>query len=180
MIVSKKLLIGAASIAVIIALAIAIPKIAPGNPAGTSASTEMRIEFVKEDMRRVIFGVTENVGAQRSERLIINDDGTAFYTLNVEGDKGAQTKFQIASQELKRIKALIAETGFMQIPKERFDARDDVTEFTRYTLTASIGSSTKTIQWVDETSSKDSVPALLTMLKDTLLQQSKIANDLIT
>jgi len=170
--VSKRLLIVIAFVIVIIALAIAIPKISPGGQA-TTTPTEMRIEFIKEEMKRVSFGVTESIGAQKSEALTITEDGTAFYNVNVEGERGSQTKFQADAEELKRIRALIAETGFMQIPKEQFDAGDNVTEFTRYTLTATLGSNTKTIQWVDEESSKDSVPALLTRLKDSLLELTK-------
>ena len=170
---SKKILIAVAVVIVIIALVIAVPKISPSGQGATNTPTEMRIEFIKEEMRRVSFGVTESVGAEKSETLTITDDGTAFYNVNVEGERGSQTKFQVDAQELKRMKALIAETGFMQIPKEQFDARDNVTEFTRYTLTATLGSSTKTIQWVDEESSKDSVPALLTRLKDSLLELIK-------
>jgi hypothetical protein len=113
------------------------------------------------------------MGSQKSETLIINNDGIAFYTLSVEGEKGLQTKFQADEDELKRIRALITENGFMQIPREQFEPRDNVTEFTRYTLTASFGSSTKTVQWVDDESSKDSVPALLARLKDSLLQLIK-------
>ena len=169
MIVSKKTLIAAATIPIIIALVIAIPKMSPGDQTTTSTSAQMRIQFVKEDMRRVSFGVTETVGAQKSETLIINNDGNAFYNVDVEGEKGSQTRFQVDAKEVKRIKALVAETGFMQIPKEQFDVMDNATEFTRYTLTVSLDGSTKTVQWVDETASEDFVPALLTMLRDTLL-----------
>ena len=170
---SKRILIAVGVVIVIIALVIAVPKISPSGQGATNTPTEMRIEFINEEMKRVSFGVTESIGALKSETLTITEDGTAFYNVNVEGERRSQTKFQADAQELKRIKALIAETGFMQIPKEQFDARDDVTEFTRYTLTATLGSSTKTIQWVDEESSKDSVPALLTRLKDSLLELIK-------
>ena len=173
MIVSKKVLIAAAVIPIMIALVIAIPKISPSDQTVTSTSAQIRIEFVKEDMKRVSFGVTETIGAQKSETLIINNDGTAFYNVNVEGEKGSQTRFQVGAQELKRIKALVSETGFMQLPKEQFDARDNATEFTRYTLTVSLNGSSKTVQWVDESSSKDFVPALLTKLRDTLLETIK-------
>lgn len=169
MIVSKKALIAAAVIPIIIALAIAIPKISPGTQTGTSAPSEMRIQFVAEDMKRVSFGVTETIGAKKSETLIINNDGSALYNVNVEGEKGSQSRFQVDALQLKRIKALLLETGFMQIPNERFDARENATEFTRYTLTVNLNGSTKTIEWVDEPSAKDFVPALLYMIGDTIL-----------
>jgi len=166
----------AAAIPIIIALIIAIPKISPGDQPTNSTPAQMRIQFAVEEMKRVSFGVTETIGAKKSETLIINNDGTALYNVDVEGEKGSQTRFQVAVQELKRIRAIIAETGFMQISKEQFGPRDNATEFTRYTLTASLDGSAKTIQWVDESSSKDSVPALLTMLRDTLLATIKDRN----
>ena len=166
---SKKALIAAAVIPIIIALVIAIPKISPGGQTVTSEPSQMRIHFVTENMKRISFGVTETIGAQKSETLIISNDGSALYNVNVEGGKGSQTKFQVDASELKRIKALVVETGFMQIPKEKFDARENATEFTRYTLTVSLNGGAKTVKWVDESSSKDFVPALLYMLRDTLL-----------
>ncbi len=176
MIVSKKALLAVAAIPIIVALAIAISKISSGDQASSTASTSARIsiQFVKQDMKRVSFGVTETVAAQKSETLIISNDGTTLYDIEAEGEKGSQTKFQVDTQELKEIKALVSETGFMQIPKEEFNARDNVTEFTRYTLTVNLDSSTKTVRWVDESSSKDFVPALLVNLGDTLL---KIINE---
>lgn len=170
MIVSKKVLIAAATIPIIITLVIAIPKISPGSDqtATTGTSLQVRIQFANETMKRVSFGVTENVGAQRSETLIIENDGTAFYSVNAEGEKGSQTRFKVNNDDLKRVKALIVETGFMQIPKEQFAPRDDITQFIRYTLTVDLNGNTKTIQWVDEPSAKDFAPALLANLADTM------------
>jgi hypothetical protein len=166
MIVSKKALIGAAVIPIIIALIIAIPKISPGGEQTSSSQMDVRIHFVNETMKRISFGVTENIGAQRTESLLVNNDGTAIYTLNVEGEKGSQSRFQIGSDELKRVKALIIETGFIQIPKEKFEPRDDASEFIKYTLSVSVNGNAKTIQWVDEQSAKDFAPSLLTNLAD--------------
>jgi len=172
LIVSKKVLLALAAIAVMIALAIAISKTSPGDQASstTNTSAQIKIEFVKEDMKRVSFGVTETGGTRGSERLIINNDGTALYNASVEGGKGSQNRFQVDPQELKRIRALVSETGFMQITKEQFDPRNDAIEFTRYTLTVSLDSSTKTIRWVDESSAKDFAPALLTNLGDIMIE----------
>ncbi|MFQ5940170.1 MAG: hypothetical protein ACE5KA_00515 [Nitrososphaerales archaeon] len=169
MIVTKKMLIGAAIIPIIIALAIAVPKMYPNGdqPSSTNASL-LRIEFIKEDMKRVSHVVTERAGALRSETLIIDEKRQAFYDVKVEGEKGFQTRFQVNLQDMKRLKALITDTGFMQIPKSEFVPTDDAQEFTRYTLKVTLDNQAKTIQWVDESSSKDFVPPLLVMLSDTL------------
>lgn len=169
MIVSKKGLIIAAAIPIVIAMIIAIPKISPGSEqVAVSVATQLRIEFMKEDMKRVIFGVTETIGAQKSEKLIVNNNGDAIYNLSIEGEKGSQTRFKVSLLEVKRLRSLIVDTGFMQIPKSEFGVKDDATEFTRYTFTVSFDSNTKSIQWFNEEASKEFVPALLVMLADEM------------
>lgn len=165
------MLIGAAIIPIIIALAIAIPKISPSADQAPAASVSLvRIEFIKEDIKRVSYGVTERAGALKSEALTIDGKGRAFYDVRVEGEKGSQTRFQVSSQDMKRLNALIADTGFMQIPKSDFAVKDDASEFTRYTLNVNLGNQAKMVQWADESASKDFVPPLLTKISDTLTE----------
>jgi hypothetical protein len=161
------MLIGFAVIPIIIALVIAIPKISPSGDQ-ISVSTFIRIEFIKEDIKRLSYGVTERAGALKSESLIIDEKGQAFYDIKVEGEKGSQTRFQVNSQDMKRLKALITDTGFMQIPKSEFAVKDDVSEFVRYTLKVNLDNQVKTVQWAEESASKDFAPPLLTMLADNL------------
>lgn len=170
MIISKKILIAAAMIPIIIALTIAIPKISTGGDQTSATATLTRIEFVKEDMKRITYGVTERAGAIKSESLIIDERGQAFYNMHAEGGKSAQTRFQINQQEMSRIKGMITDTGFMQIPKSEFAAKDDVSEFTRYVLRVHLDAHSKTVQWVDRDSAKDLVPPLLIMIGDTLTE----------
>lgn len=184
MIVSKKLLIAFAAIPIIMALLIAIPWISPSADqrsasVTSSASSQIRIQFIKEDMRRVSFGVTETIGAEKREVLNIDNDGRAFYNLDIEGEKGAQITFEVNSQELKRIKALVAETGFMQLPQDQFGIKEDVEEFTRYTLTINLDSQTKRVQWADEPASEDFVPPLVLTIKDLLLEAMKAGEEQI-
>ncbi len=162
------MMIGAAVIPIIVILVIAIPKISPGDQPSTTAASLFRIEFIKEDMKRISFGVTERAGALTSEKLIIDEKGRALYDVRVEGEKGSQTRFQVSLLDVKRLKALITDTGFMQIPKSEFATKEDAVEFTRYTLKVDLGSQAKTVRWADESSSKDFVPPLLTMLSDSI------------
>jgi len=165
------MLIGFAVIPIIIALVIAIPKISPdGDQTSTSTALFIRIEFIKEDMKRLSYGVTERTGALKSESLIIDEKGQAFYDVKVEGEKGSQTRFQVNSQDMKRLKALITDTGFMQIPKSEFTIKDDASEFVRYTLKVNLDNQMKTVQWVEESASEDFVPPLLTMLSDNITE----------
>ena len=82
------MLIGAAVIPIIVILVIAIPKISPGDQPSTTATSLFRIEFIKEDMKRISFGVTERAGALTSEKLIIDEKGRALYDVRVEGGEG--------------------------------------------------------------------------------------------
>lgn len=167
---SKKVLIGAAAIPIVIALVIAIPKISPGGEQTATSTTAsfMRIEFTKEDVRVISFGVTERVGALRSESLVIDEKGQAFYDVKVEGEKGSQNRFKVSSQDMKRLKSLITDTGFMQIPKSEFEAKEDVEEYTRFTIKVDLDGQEKTVQWADPSVAQDFVPPLLIMLADRL------------
>lgn len=170
LIVSKQLLVAAAAIPIMIALVIAFPRFVPAGeqtPADSSTA-QLRLQFVKEEMKRVSFGVTETLGARSSEVLIINNDGSAIYNVEAEGEKGSQKSFKVDMQTLKRLKAFFADTGFMQLPVERLDAKENATEFTRYTLQVNLGGSSKTVQWTDEASAKDFVPALLVEVQNRL------------
>ena len=99
-------------------LVIAIPKISPGGEQiSTNTISVMRVEFIKEDIKRVSYGVTERAGAIKSEILVIDEKGKAFYDLKVDGEKGVDIRFKVSSQDIKRLKGLITDTGFMHIPK---------------------------------------------------------------
>lgn len=162
------MLIAAAVIPIIIALAIAIPKLSPSGDQTATSASPLRIEYIKEDMKRISYGVTERTGALKSETLLIDEKGQAYYNLNIEGEKGSQTKFQVSQQDMKRLKAIITDTGFMFIPKSEFAIKEDANEFTRYTLKITLDNQVKTVQWVNEDASQDFVPPLLIMLSDTL------------
>lgn len=171
MIVTKKMLIGFAVIPIIIALVIAIPKISPaGEQVSPTTPIVMRIEFTKEDVKRVSYGVTERLGALESRKLIIDEKGQAFYDVTIEGEKGFQTRFQVNSQDLKRLKALVTDTGFMQIPKSEFAVKDNAREFTRYTLNINMNNQAKIVRWADEEASEEFVPPLVTRISDTLTE----------
>mgnify|MGYP004144857101 CR=1 FL=1 len=166
---NKKILIGITIIPIIIMLVIAIPKISPGGEQiSTNTISVMRVEFIKEDIKRVSYGVTERAGAIKSEILVIDEKGKAFYDLKVDGEKGVDIRFKVSSQDIKRLKGLITDTGFMHIPKSEFAVKNNKSEFTRYKLNVSLDNQAKTVQWVDQSASKDFVPPLLTMMSDAI------------
>ncbi len=177
MILSNRILIIVAAVPVIIAIVLAAPRISPGAEQPSlvpiSTSSEVSVQFIMENMRRVSFGVTENIGAEKREILAIGSDGSALYNLDVEGEKREQAKFRVGLEDWKRIKALITETGFLQLPVEQFELNDDATEFTRYTLTVTVDSQTKRVQWFDEAASKDFVPPLVLKIGELLLEAMK-------
>ena len=51
---------------------------------------------------------------------------------------------------------------------EKFAVKNNKSEFTRYKLNVSLDNQAKTVQWVDQSASKDFVPPLLTMMSDAI------------
>ena len=81
--------------------------------------------------------------AATSEMLAIENDGSATYTKT----GGQPERFTVGSEDMKRLKDLVLESGFMQIPAANYPAQEGATNFTRYTLGVKAGDESKTITW---------------------------------
>src|SRR3989304_6034768 len=82
----------------------------------------------------IIFGVSERTGSQYTEILTIKNDGEIKYSVVEEGYQKPDKKFTINKDKLKKLTALIKETGFMEIPTESFPVRDDVDDYQKSTI----------------------------------------------
>ncbi len=71
------------AIPVIVALLISVPLLTK-NEIPTSAANSfdtIQIEYVKHQLKKISFGITERVTAQKTEILYIKNDGTLKYTV---------------------------------------------------------------------------------------------------
>lgn len=155
------LLIGA--IPVLAAIFIAIPQITkPEIPITAVDSNDViLIEYSKQHLRKVIFGVTESIGATKTELLAIQNDGTVRYSVTINGYPEPDIKSTLEKSKLKKLTALIKETGFMQIPKDSFPTRSDVNEFEKFGVKVTLNGREKSIQWSEQNATDEFIPPLI-------------------
>jgi hypothetical protein len=179
MMLSKKIILASIILAVITITLFALQVIlSSSSNAILTTNSKLSIQFTKEDMKRVGFGVVERVAAERIERIIINDDGKGFYTMQ-QGSNTIQKEFTIDNDTLKRIRSLISDYGLLSVNINK-ESIDDENEFLRYTLSITLDGNTKVIRWVerlnvDEMKPAD-VPPLLIRVRDVLLSIMSKAN----
>ena len=167
---ARPLLFIVGAIPVIFAILIVIPLLSPsGIPRGAVDSNDvLSLEFSKQQMRKVSFGVTERIGAERAELLSIQSDGDVTYSVTVDGYPERDKKFKLDKTELKKLTALIKETGFMEIPSDFFPIKDDVIEFEKFGIKVTLNSQTRHIQWTDQNATDKFVPPIVLALESEM------------
>lgn len=159
-------------IPVIFALMIAIPLITkPEIP--TSAvvpEDQISIEYTKHQLKVVSFGVTERPGSQFTEILTIKNDGEVRYTVIEEGYPQPEEKSRIDNDQLRKLTAMIKETGFMEIPTEQFPVNEDVNEYQKSTIKITLNGKTRQIHWPDQNATSILIPPIITQLELVLNQ----------
>ncbi len=172
LIMVKPIVIIAGSIPAIIALLIAIPLITQPEIPYTAINPNDKIEFeyTKHDLKNVSFGVTERIAAQKTEVLVIKNDGSIRYTLIEGGVSHPDKAYEIDEEKLRKLTALIKETGFMAIQSESFPIRDDVDEYQKSTLKITLNGIVNQIHWPEQNATEKFVPPIITMVEAELDQ----------
>lgn len=167
---AKPLIIIAASIPVILAVLIAIPMMMnpqiPFNAA--NADDQIALEFTKHHIKKISFGITDRPTPQKTEILTISNDGTARYFLTLGGEPTPQKEVALEKAEVKRLTALIKETGFMQLPIDSIPADEEKAEYTKFSLKVTLNGQTKQIQWVGQNTTSAFVPPILSQVESNL------------
>ena len=137
---------------------------------------KISIEYTKHQLKIVSFGVTERAGSQLTEILSIKDDGEIKYSVIEEGFPKPDKKSTINAEKLKKLTALIKETGFMEIPGESFPVREGVDDYQKSTVKVTLNGQTKQIHWVEQNATDNFVPPIITMIE---LELDQIINLII-
>jgi hypothetical protein len=148
-----KFLIVIGAVVAAMAALVLLPSFNSGPPA--TDQTQMSLEYNRQHLSRVENG---QFAATSAEMLTVGNDGSAKYSKLVGAPD--EKAFKIGNDDLKQLKDLIVETGFMQIPDANYQQREGLASVTQYTLKVNAGGHTKTINWVDP-DSNDSVPSLI-------------------
>lgn len=168
----KPILLVLGAIPAIVAILIAIPIITkPDIPFSASVPSDIiEIEFTKHNLKKVSFGVTERTIPQTSEILIIQDNGDVRYTITRDGDPQPDKYYKLDEATLKKLSAIIKETGFMEIPSESFPVSDDVDNYERFSVKVTLNGAVKQIFWPEQNATKKFVPPIITLVETELKQ----------
>jgi len=162
------ILIGA--IPVVMALLIAIPQLTkPEIPITAVDSNDViSLEYSIQHMKKVQFGITDTIGATKTELLSIQNDGNVKYSVTIDGKPEPDINDALEKATIKKLKALIKETGFMQIPKNSFNIKNDVPEYDKFGIKITFNGLTSSIQWPEQNATSEFIPPLITHVKDEL------------
>ncbi|MEC4848696.1 MAG: hypothetical protein RI100_05865 [Nitrosarchaeum sp.] len=166
----KPIVIVIAAIPAILAILIAIPLLTqPEIPYSASNSSDvMEIEYAKYQLKKISFGVTERLGAQKTEILLIKNNGEMKYSVTEDGYPKPDIKSTLDEQKLRKLKALIKETGFISIPSESFQIRDNVTDFQKSNIKVILNGRINQINWPEQNATDQFIPPIIFMVESQL------------
>jgi hypothetical protein len=166
----KPIVLAIAAIPAIIAILIAIPLITKSDiPYSASNPNDViEIEYTKHQLKKISFGVTERVGAQKTEILLIKNNGEIKYTVTEDGYPKPDVRSHLDDEKLRKLKALIKETGFMSIPSESFLIRDNVTDFQKSNIKITLNGRVNQINWPEQNATDKFIPPIIFMVESQL------------
>ena len=166
----KPIILVIAAIPAIIAILIAIPLITKSDIPYSAANPNdvIEIEYTKHQLKKISFGVTERVGAQKTEILLIKNNGEIKYTVTEDGYPKPDISSHLDDQKLRKLKALIKETGFMSIPSESFLIRDNVTDFQKSNIKITLNGRVNQINWPEQNATDKFIPPIISMVESQL------------
>ena len=160
------------AIPIIVALLISVPLLTK-NEIPTSAANSfdfIEIEYTKHQLKKISYGVTERVGAQKTEILYIKNDGTLKYSVTEQGYLQPDIRSKLDEKKLGKIKALIKETGFIAIPSESFSILENVTDYQKSNVKVTLNGRMNQIYWPEQNATSQFIPPIITMVEYELDQ----------
>jgi len=158
------------AIPIILALLIMVPMLTETEipSSAVNPNDTIHIEYTKHDLRIISFGVTEKTAAESTQILTIKNDGTVQYNKITEDGGQSQIMSSINDEKLRKLTALIKETGFMSIPKESFPVLEDVTDYTKSTIRITLNGNQSQIFWPEQDATDKLIPPIITMVESEL------------
>ena len=166
----RKAMIALGAIPVVIALLISVPLLTKNEIPVSAANSfdRLDIEYTRHQLKTIDYGVTERTGAQKSEILLIKNDGELKYSVTEQGYLQPDIRSQLDEKRLNKIKALIKETGFMHIPPESFPVLENVTEFQKSNVKITLNGRHQEIHWPEQNATAGFIPPIITMVETEL------------
>ncbi len=160
------------AIPIIVALLISVPLITKNEIPISAANSldNLEIEYTKHQLKKISYGVTERVGAQKTEILYIKNNGDLKYSVTELGSLQPDILSKLDEKKLNKIKALIKETGFIAIPSESFSILENVTEYQKSNVKVTLNGRINQIHWPEQNATSQFIPPIITMVELELNQ----------
>ena len=160
------------AIPVIVALLISVPLLTKNEIPISAANSfdTIEIEYIKHQLKKISYGVTERVEAQKTEILYIKNNGDLKYSVTELGILQPDIRSKLDEKKLNKIKALIKETGFIAIPSESFLILENVTEYQKSNVKVTLNGQTNQIYWPEQNATTQFIPPIITMVEAELDQ----------
>jgi len=158
------------AIPVVMALLISVPLLTKNEiPVSAAHSFDtIDIEYTKHQLKKVSHGITERVGSQYTEILVIKNDGEMKYTVSDQGYLRPDIKSELDDAKLAKIRALIKETGFISIPSESFPVFENATEYQKSNVKVTLNGRTNQLHWPEQNVTSGFIPPIITMVESEL------------
>jgi len=168
----KPIYLALGAVPVIVALLISVPLLTKNEiPMSAANSTDkIEIEYTKHQLKKISYGITERVGAQKTEILFIKNDGDVKYSVTEQGYLQPDIRSKLDQEKLEKLKALVKETGFINIPSESFSILENATEYQKSNVKITLNGHVNQIHWPEQNATSDFIPPIITMVQSELDQ----------
>ena len=166
----KPIYIALGTIPVIVAILLVTPLLLKNEIPTTAANytDTLEIQYTKHQLKKISYGVTERVGAQKTEILYIKNNGDLKYSVTDQGYLKPDVRSKLDETKLDKIKALIKETGFIAIPSESFEIMDNATEYQKSNVKVTLNGHVNQIHWPEQNATTGFIPPIITMVETEL------------
>lgn len=149
---AKKFLAVVAAVVAVMAALVILPGI-------FSQGESLMLEYSRSNVSQIQGGGYETV---EQHILNIRQDGSATYALlDREGVQVVERQFSVSGDEMKVLRELFLNTGFMQIPASEYAERPGLANFTRYRLDIQSGDESKSFLWVNPEAGFGNIPSIV-------------------
>ncbi|ABK76715.1 hypothetical protein CENSYa_0069 [Cenarchaeum symbiosum A] len=166
----RPVIIALGAVPAIVAVLIAIPLLTQPEIPSSAAnpSDRIEIEYTRHQLRTVSHGVTERTGSHLTEILIIDDDGSLRYTVTEDGVPVPEVAGSIDGPTLKRLEALIKETGFLAMPSDSFPITEGIDEYQKSSVRVTLNGVRNQIHWPEQNATERTIPPIVTRVGEEL------------
>lgn len=168
----RPVIVALGAIPAIVAILIAVPLLTKSDIPFSAANPRdtFEFEYTKHQLKTISFGITDRLGAQKTEILTIQNDGQMRYVVSQDGVMHPEVRSQMDPDRLSRLKALIKETGFVTIPSESFPIMEGTTEYQKSNVKITLNGQTNRVHWPEQAATEKLIPPIITMVESQLDQ----------